>query len=391
MLLLKRTPPSLWDLIHTAPRPDCSAFSFGGDGSSSSNATSTLRYFESSLQLRDDSSMLRNARPAAGSGQGDGEDDLRIPRIVHFTSKSRCLSPIVYDNLMRWKNHSTAGALSYVFHDDDAMDRLLYGTDWSDLFPHLDLILRRCTISGAAKADVWRALVVWQYGGIYSDIDNAPGPHFGNSSLVLDDYRHDSYFLIETAGIASQYFFAATPKHPIMYLLVQACLLRVMQVESVGMQYTPHVTGPGALKEVVYQFLGANSSALAKGANHLQPGRHEGVVGIGRSMTIDGGKFGSANPSWKIIARESIKGKDKRAAYEQMSMKHFNRSKRPDLKDSCLVHIYNQNLISMSEGGMPGHFADLLTSFYKEHDPSMVERVPRMLRRFKVRFRMRKF
>jgi len=28
---------------------------------------------------------------------------------------------------------------------------------------------------GTAKADIWRLLVLWEYGGIYTDMDNAPG------------------------------------------------------------------------------------------------------------------------------------------------------------------------------------------------------------------------
>jgi hypothetical protein len=146
----------------------------------------------------------------------------------------------------------------------------------------------------------------------------------------------DAYFLVEKAGIPSQYFFAAAPYHPLMYLLVQPCLRRLLNVDNVGNQYTPWVTGPGALKEAVLEFLHVNSSQIYP----IQPDTYSGI--LGRNMTVDGGKRQSDNPSWKIIIRESIRGKAKKEAYEQMNMKHFNKSKKKSLKDTCLVHILKQ-------------------------------------------------
>jgi mannosyltransferase OCH1-like enzyme len=54
---------------------------------------------------------------------------------------------------------------SLYFHDDVAVDRLL-AKYWPE-FPQLQL-MQQCSISGAAKADIWRLLVLWEYGGIYT-------------------------------------------------------------------------------------------------------------------------------------------------------------------------------------------------------------------------------
>jgi hypothetical protein len=74
----------------------------------------------------------------------------KIPKIVHVTSKTRCMPPILQQNLERWKfpDHN------FYLHDDDAVERLLFQTYWPQ-FPHLNL-LRPCMISGAAMADLWR-------------------------------------------------------------------------------------------------------------------------------------------------------------------------------------------------------------------------------------------
>ena len=85
----------------------------------------------------------------------------KIPKIIHVTSFTRCMTPPFLDNLDRWRlpDHS------FYFHDEWAVDRLM-AKYWPE-FPQLQLMLQ-CTVSGAAKADVWRLLVLWEYGGIYT-------------------------------------------------------------------------------------------------------------------------------------------------------------------------------------------------------------------------------
>ena len=171
----------------------------------------------------------------------------KIPRIVHVTSKTRCMPTIIVDNLQRWRlpQHN------FYIHDDDAVNKLLWETYWPE-FPHLNL-LRPCMISGAALADLWRYLVLYQYGGIYADIDSAPGHLFLNGSVIED--TDDAWFVVERIGTLSQYFMASSPKHPLMHLAVTVTLRRLLEVQKIGKQYVPFVTGPGALKESWAHFL----------------------------------------------------------------------------------------------------------------------------------------
>lgn len=96
-------------------------------------------------------------------------DGRRIPRVVHVTSKSRCLQTIIADGLDLWRfsDHS------FFFHDDVSMHYLLFEKHWPE-FPQLQKILRclKHVKVGAALADIWRLLVIYEYGGIYTDIDN---------------------------------------------------------------------------------------------------------------------------------------------------------------------------------------------------------------------------
>jgi Glycosyltransferase sugar-binding region containing DXD motif len=100
---------------------------------------------------------------------------------------------------------------------------------------------------------LFRYLVLYQYGGIYTDMDAAPGPKFENASVISD--HDEAWFVVERIGIPSQYFMASTPQHPLMFLLVTVTLRRLLEVHNVGEQYVPYVTGPGALKEAWQHFM----------------------------------------------------------------------------------------------------------------------------------------
>lgn len=111
----------------------------------------------------------------------------KIPKIVHVTSRSRCMNKLFADNLNTWhlKDHS------FFMHDDEAMDKLLY-RDWPE-FPQLQHVLRCLKHGGAVKADVWRILVLWEYGGIYTDIDNRPAL-FNADTITAED---DAFFVMD--------------------------------------------------------------------------------------------------------------------------------------------------------------------------------------------------
>jgi hypothetical protein len=96
-------------------------------------------------------------------------DGRRIPRIVQVTSKSRCVPKIYADGLDKWRfpDHS------FFFHDDVAMKYLIYEKEWPE-FPNLRKTLKciEHVKPGVVMADIWRLLAIYEYGGIYTDIDN---------------------------------------------------------------------------------------------------------------------------------------------------------------------------------------------------------------------------
>ena len=130
---------------------------------------------------------------------GISKQTRRIPNIIHMTSKTRCLTTNYTTNAKTWlfPYHSI------IFHDDEAVTNLIQKRSWLE-FPHIQ-DASVCITSGAGMADLWRYLALWEYGGIYTDVDNSPGPKFVNGSLILDDT--DAFLEVETGNFPVSYIF----------------------------------------------------------------------------------------------------------------------------------------------------------------------------------------
>ena len=120
----------------------------------------------------------------------------RIPRVIHVTSKSRCVTPNIAESINSWKNYSDH---KFFFHNDAAMYRLLFERERPE-FPQLRLALA-CSNTMVEQTDLWRALLLWEYGGIYTDIDTMPYQFNPSTSLQAND---EAYFEEEGEGWLSQ-------------------------------------------------------------------------------------------------------------------------------------------------------------------------------------------
>ena len=172
----------------------------------------------------------------------------RIPMAVHMTGETKCLTKAYHKNALAWSfpEHS------FYFHDK--MSRLRLFQKYWPMFPELQ-IAWHCFKhkGGAAIADVWRYLAIYEYGGIYTDMDNAPAEKFLQGKFIPPDA--DAWFLRSHKGYLSQYFFAASPRHPIMYLTLRLCLEELIHdVADAGDWYVPGITGPHAIKRAFEEF-----------------------------------------------------------------------------------------------------------------------------------------
>ena len=262
----------------------------------------------------------------------------QIPRIVHLTGKSRCLHPILADNVAHWglPDHSL------FFHDDAAMDQLLY-RDWPE-FPQLKYVLKCILFGGAVKADIWRLLVLWEYGGIYADFDSRPAK-FNATTLAADD---EAFLVMDRVGTPSQWFMSARPRHPLIYCIIYALLENVIKLDDVGDLPIVWVTGPGAVSAGFSKFLGPH----VKRTQPDTPGLYTGAYGT--TVRIAGTNKNENEYIERNIYETSLKkdgvdhNKAKHGMYESMGMAHLttfgNRAAINRKNETCVWRMWHEEM-----------------------------------------------
>ncbi|GFH59900.1 hypothetical protein CTEN210_16376 [Chaetoceros tenuissimus] len=247
----------------------------------------------------------------------------KIPKIVHMTSKGRCFTKAFADNIKQW----TLPGYSFVLHDDEAVEKLFHNYEWTE-FPLLRHVLT-CLTSGAMKADLWRYLALWKWGGVYTDMDNAPGREWFKEGTFINDTM-DAMFEIERGGYPSQYFYAISPHHPASYFMLSAAIQRIIfndkPMNSQGI--TPILTGPGGLKHAIVRSFG--------GSGYPMPGTYIGRSN--RSMAILGSRRDARQSRYvgRCIIRNAAKGDE-----AAMNMTHYlDKSSRTSIpRHTCRLKI----------------------------------------------------
>jgi hypothetical protein len=235
-----------------------------------------------------------------------------IPRIVHQTSKSRCLTAAFTNVTSHWK----LSGWSYYFHDDDAIDRLIK-LEFPE-FPHMRNIFRNCVTNGTLKADLWRYLVLWVYGGVYADFDSAPSK-FSFDTINDSD---DGFFVVEQYHILSQWFMAVSPRHPLMYYAIQHSLLNLLEAEDTQQIGAHAKTGPHALHKAYMDFR-KDAGAIIDPLGHAFKPVRSGVFTGSQNRTIK--VVGVGENENEYVQRLAITASVRRKDYKKMGMTHFSK------------------------------------------------------------------
>lgn len=250
----------------------------------------------------------------------DGTSSKKIPQIIHITAKSRCATPKVQSIVNQWRFEGH----SLYFHDDEAVERLASHPLSQELFPSLNETLK-CVTNGATKSDLWRYLVLYTYGGIYTDVDNTP-TGFNADTISEED---DSFFVIESLGIVSQFFIASSPHHPLMRLSLESGLRSLRGTVNVMRNNPAKTTGPAALKKGFITFMNGTSNG------YITAGKYTGMNN--KTVTAIGEK---TNPK-EYINRGGLDAGSKRQYYSAMGMQHFHDTNTLSStgRISCMEHL----------------------------------------------------
>ena len=241
-----------------------------------------------SLRCPDPLVPFENIIVRSSSSSSSSPPRLLIPRILHVSYKSRCLPRDIANHLRLWSR--ALPNYSIFLHDDESVHKLMYGDDtndddtndddddddvddddekddsstnnpqrreWTHLFgPHFYDALNCVLLKGVMTIDVWRILILYKYGGIYTDTDNAPIlPTFHESYPIRPDAYSFFVFATPKHGRLSHWFFASEPSHPILTFAMERILHQVVHMADIKNPTVMHVTGPYTLQTAYMQFL----------------------------------------------------------------------------------------------------------------------------------------
>lgn len=170
-----------------------------------------------------------------------------IPLVIHQTFKSRCVTEDVYNLSLAWK----ALGVPYFFHDDAAIERLILSDAYEE-FPHLRLVWEQCITKPVVKTDLWRLLLLYEYGGIYADLDTKPVSFQPRVTIRKDD---EMYTVADLVSRPSFHFMASMPRHPIPFLTLQQALYELLFISDTGFYCPAVTTGPDALEKALEMFI----------------------------------------------------------------------------------------------------------------------------------------
>lgn len=133
----------------------------------------------------------------------------------------------------------------YRLYDDGDMHRYVEGFS--------DSTLSRCFNSlkvGAAKADLWRYLVLYKEGGVYLDVDSVI---YGKLDELIGDDECSIVSRENNPGRFVQWCLMFTPEHPILKICIESCL---NNIKKMNCRSVLELTGPVVYSNAVNEFFG---------------------------------------------------------------------------------------------------------------------------------------
>lgn len=160
---------------------------------------------------------------------------MTIPKIIWQTYKDPygSLTDYMMEAVNSWRNLNPEYEYRYM-DDEQAAEFILseYGQEWHDIFISLPV--------GVMRGDLWRYMIVYKYGGVYTDLDTECLQPI--SSWMMED--KDFIVCPETSEHFCQWTFAATAGHPILKSVLNLIKERLLSPEYGTPHFVHTHTGP---------------------------------------------------------------------------------------------------------------------------------------------------
>jgi len=154
----------------------------------------------------------------------------KIPRTFWQTNYTNKVTLSIYVNYLF--NRLMAPTFEFRFCCDDDCDNFIkenFSPEIYDCYSRLQI--------GAAKADLWRILVLLAHGGVYMDIDAALS---WSPEAFLSEHQTELFLRVKE-GTLTNYFLASAPGNPIFKKIADR-IIENIAADSITSVY--HMTGP---------------------------------------------------------------------------------------------------------------------------------------------------
>ena len=149
-----------------------------------------------------------------------------------------------------WYNNK---GYTYKFYTDKDCDTFM-----KQKFPEIYPLYAKLHLP-VMKADLWRYCVIYEYGGIYADVDTillcTPDIFIRDKDLVIAPEHSDHM---------CQWAFAAPAKSPVLKYVIDHVVAQIKHSFYDGKHFVLNTTGPGAFTIGIMQFLHRHSDVARK-------------------------------------------------------------------------------------------------------------------------------
>lgn len=207
----------------------------------------------------------------------------------------------------------------YKYMSDASAEKFIldtYGKDMHELFLNVPV--------GVMRGDMWRYLVIYEYGGVYTDLDTLCKKPI--STWMKDD---KSFILCpENNFHLCQWTFAAEPRHPAIKSVIDLMVDRLSNNPDWNRLHFVHYhTGPAVWTDGILKYLGVDNSDEKIIDNSL--------VWNTLEKSIESGTFCYGGEDWRIFHMDACQhlygSQNWHDGYEQWIKHPLADKSRPDM------------------------------------------------------------
>jgi inositol phosphorylceramide mannosyltransferase catalytic subunit len=191
----------------------------------------------------------------------DREMGRSIPRIIHQTApRMDCLTPEIEESIRRIRSQNKDW--EYRFYNDSEMDRAIGDCYGNDILKIYNKINREY---GAARADLFRYLIIYAEGGVYLDIKSSATRPLDQAILPSDRFilsrwhhqegrtqdrwgMHQELSSVEGGGEYQQWHVIGASGHPFLKSVIQKVINNIQNYnvlnDGIGRLAVLRTTGP---------------------------------------------------------------------------------------------------------------------------------------------------